>query len=488
MAFGITPHFTQKINITDSTEARNLVAAIQTAEQLEWKISYISKSGFIANTGFSMSSWSEQITFKVEGQDFTIKSECAGSQLFDWGKNKRNVEDFKTAFSQHYDSLSQEVVDNKYNEIVSQTTSEQDQLTLPPPTSREKVQSFFSLFIPVEGYFITPILINLNILIFVAMIISGVHFMEPTLESLLLWGGNFRPSTLNGEPWRVLTACFIHIGVVHLLFNMYALVYIGLLLEPRLGKTRFLAAYLLAGIAGSVASVAWNELTVSAGASGAIFGMYGVFLAMLTTNLIEKSARQTFLTSTVIFVGYNLLGGLRGGIDNAAHIGGLISGLLIGYAFYPSLSKPQSVNLKYLSISVMTFLIFGGSAFVFANTSSAVGEYQKAMERFTELEAKALTVYNLPEETTSLTLLAEIDRGKAFWKDCVAEVEASNKLDIPSSLLDKNKLLLEYCNLRIQSYDLLYKSIQENTNSYDSQLQELYGQIEKKLEELGAAS
>jgi rhomboid protease GluP len=110
------------------------------------------------------------------------------------------------------------------------------------------------------------------------------------------------------------------------------LLYIGLLLEPYLGKTRFLTAYLISGIAASMTSLWWNDLTISAGASGAIFGMYGVFLALLSTNLLDKSVKKVLFTSIAVFAGYNILNGLKSnsGIDNAAHIGGLISGLIIG--------------------------------------------------------------------------------------------------------------------------------------------------------------
>ena len=123
----------------------------------------------------------------------------------------------------------------------------------------------------------------------------------------------------------MITNCFLHIGILHLAFKMYALIFIGVLLEPYLGKLRFAVAYLLTGVFASVASLYWHDHTVSAGASGAIFGMYGVFLAMLTTNLIPKSVRKGLLASIGLFVAYNLLYGLKGwGIDaNAAHIGGL---------------------------------------------------------------------------------------------------------------------------------------------------------------------
>src|SRR5690606_29451613 len=118
------------------------------------------------------------------------------------------------------------------------------ELTEAPPTFKEKTSSLLSIFIPNESHFFTPILIYANLLIFILMTVSGVHFLEPNNESLLNWGANYKPFTLDGQWWRLLSSCFIHIGVFHLAMNMYALIYIGLLLEPHLGKTRFLMAYL----------------------------------------------------------------------------------------------------------------------------------------------------------------------------------------------------------------------------------------------------
>ncbi len=169
------------------------------------------------------------------------------------------------------------------------------------------------------------------------MAVTGVSVVQPDSGSLLFWGANYGPLTLSGEWWRLLSACFLHIGVVHLLMNMYAFLLIGAQLEPRLGSLRFSVAYFLTGIIASGISLWWHGHTISAGASGAIFGMYGVFLAMLTTDLVEKRSRKQLFASILFFVVYNLLGGLKEGVDNAAHLGGLVAGLVIGYCYVPKL-------------------------------------------------------------------------------------------------------------------------------------------------------
>jgi rhomboid protease GluP len=202
-----------------------------------------------------------------------------------------------------------------------------------------EINEYISFFIPKDDYFITPIIMNLNILVFILMVFSGLGFISFNGIDLLSWGANFRPMSSNGEWWRLVTSTFLHGGIMHLVANMSGLVFVGIILEPRLGRTYFAIIYIITGVLSSVASLMWHDATVSVGASGAIFGLYGVFLALLLTKVFPKEFNRAFLTSTIFFIGFNLLMGLSGGIDNAAHIGGLISGLLIGFVIYPQLKQ-----------------------------------------------------------------------------------------------------------------------------------------------------
>jgi rhomboid protease GluP len=261
--------------------------------------------------------------------------------------------------------------------------------------------------------------------------------------------------------------------------------YIGMQLEPLLGKRRFLAAYILTGIAGSANSLYWHEFTVSAGASGAIFGMYGVFLAMLTTNLIEKAARQTMLTSIAIFVGYNLLNGIRGGIDNAAHIGGLISGVVIGYTFYPSLVKPYRETLRYVTLTVITAAVFSYAFVIYHNTPNDIGMYEKKMNEFVSIESMALEFYNKDLSSPKEELLKEIkDHGIHYWKEGIKIIAEADTLRIPEVLHEKNQKLLQYCALRIKSYELIYKAIAENTETYKIEIENYDKKIEAIVKDL----
>ena len=125
----------------------------------------------------------------------------------------------------------------------------------------------------------TPIIIGINVLVFVLMVMRGASFFEPDAGSVLTWGADFWPMTTGGEWWRLLTSTFLHFGVIHLAFNMWALVNAGPLTERLYGRGFFAATYLTGGLFASLASMWLNHTHVSAGASGAIFAVYGMLLA-----------------------------------------------------------------------------------------------------------------------------------------------------------------------------------------------------------------
>ncbi len=488
MAFGLPPKFVQDFNFGNSDKEHFLVIAIETAFRLGWGVDFVSENGFIAYTKISWSSWGEEITVKISNGTVNIKSECIGSQIIDMDKNKKNVNMLITTIERLQLVFTQEEIETKLTELRQvYVPKEEDILSKPPATVKEKITDFFSFFKPEKEYFISPILININILVFIVMLISGVHFLLPENQDLISWGANFRPLTLEGQWWRLFTSCFVHIGVVHLLLNMYALLYAGLLLESYLGRTRFLAAYLISGIAASVTSLWWHDLTISAGASGAIFGMYGVLLALLTTDLPDKSFRTSQLISIAVFVGYNILYGLRFniGIDNAAHIGGLLSGLVVGYAFVPSLKNYNHSALKFSTIAVLTVVLLISSFFVYTTLPNDIVEYDEKMNEFISMETMALEIYTLPEGTSNEKVLYELkNKGIFYWNESIKLIESCKYLNLPLSIRERNNKLKEYCELRIKVYELIYKAIEENTEQYQSEIDEYNQKVEAVIAEL----
>jgi rhomboid protease GluP len=231
--------------------------------------------------------------------------------------------------------------------------------------------------------FITYSLIAINVVVFLLMVISGVNPTTPTAYDVLNWGGNFLPLTVSGDWWRLISCVFVHIGIIHLLFNMYALYMAGVYLEPMLGKLKFISAYICTGIIASVASLIWHDQPVpSAGASGAIFGMYGVFLALLLTKLIPKKIRIALLQNIGVFVVFNIVYGTQSsGIDNAAHIGGLISGMIIGFVYYFSLKKEEGRKNIFLPIAIMLITIAFAWFYIDSNKSSVTFEERENIQK-----------------------------------------------------------------------------------------------------------
>ncbi|TGE22431.1 rhomboid family intramembrane serine protease [Hymenobacter aquaticus] len=198
---------------------------------------------------------------------------------------------------------------------------------------------------PSAGNVITPLLLLLNALVFGLMVAGGANVFQPQAAILIAWGSNFSPLTLHGQPWRLLTSCFLHGGLAHLLLNSLALLFLGRITESLVGPGRLLLFYLLSGVGGSLTSVWWHTRGInSVGASGAIFGLYGLLLALAVTGAVPQSRQQRYglLWLVLLLVPSQLEAGLLGSTttDNAAHLGGLLTGSLLGLAY--ALFKPRA--------------------------------------------------------------------------------------------------------------------------------------------------
>ncbi|TDG35809.1 rhomboid family intramembrane serine protease [Pedobacter changchengzhani] len=199
---------------------------------------------------------------------------------------------------------------------------------------QDDLVDMLNYLVPKGDHFATSIILDLNILVFLLMVFSGIHIISPNGMELLQWGANRRFETTGGEWWRLFTSMFLHGGIMHLILNISGLVIAAIFVEPLIGRKKYFILYILSGLCGSLASIWWYPNTISVGASGAIFGLYGAILGLLLTKAFPEGGKKGILIMIGIYVGINLLWGLTGGIDNAAHIGGLLSGALIGIILY----------------------------------------------------------------------------------------------------------------------------------------------------------
>ena len=211
---------------------------------------------------------------------------------------------------------------------------------------------------------LTQVIFGANVMVFIAMVLASGPSLDFTGQVLVHFGANFGPFTLSGQWWRLLTYMFLHGSLMHIGFNMWCLWDLGALCESLYGRWTFAAIYLITGIAAGMASVAWNPGVLSVGASGAIFGLAGALIASfyLGEFSLPRVAISGTLRSLLFFVGFNVLfGSLVPGIDNGAHGGGLVSGLIVG-ALIARLAPEHDRPLRRLGVLLFMVLIVGGSA------------------------------------------------------------------------------------------------------------------------------
>jgi rhomboid protease GluP len=202
---------------------------------------------------------------------------------------------------------------------------------------------------------VTLTLIAINLIVFMVMVVRGVSLVAPTAKEILPWGANYGPLTTSGQWWRLLTACFLHFGIIHIAFNMFILFQVGLFTERLFGSVRFLLLYLIAGIGGNIVGLFFHPLTVGAGASGAIFGVYGGLLAFLLIErgVVPRENALKIATSAGIFLLYNLIYGLtKPETDIEAHVGGLLTGFAAGCFLAQRLSPARQLQKSVRTLSV----------------------------------------------------------------------------------------------------------------------------------------
>ncbi len=221
----------------------------------------------------------------------------------------------------------------------------------------------------------TYLLLAINIAVYLWMVTHGVSPKDPTENDLLHYGANVTWLVLHGQWYRLLTATFVHVGLIHLLTNMWCLWNLGMLGEPLVGPYGMLAVYLLTGIAGNLLSMASNVvftlrmhdpsylMQIGAGASGAVFGIAGILIVLLSNRRLpfpweelrrlRSSVIKFALINLVIGLGTLFVNvGIR--IDNMAHIGGFLSGLALGVPLVPRMTAGRE---RYLGRQKVAFAV-----------------------------------------------------------------------------------------------------------------------------------
>jgi membrane associated rhomboid family serine protease len=233
----------------------------------------------------------------------------------------------------------------------------------------------------------TYLLVGINCAVFLGMVARGSSIWMPTLDQLMKWGAD-RPNNvlINGEWWRIVTAMFVHVGIIHLATNMWCLWNLGLLAEPLMGSFGLFAVYILTGAAGNLLSTFYNWVRpihdatgapfyqAGAGASGAVFGIAAALIVLLKSRRlpIPLSELRRLRKSVIYFAAINLIIGFSVNfgsgftgveIDNSAHVGGFLCGLAFAAPMVPRIGSARTdfqTRLRLaVALIVFALVLFG---------------------------------------------------------------------------------------------------------------------------------
>lgn len=440
-------------------------------EMLDWEISQVSERGITAFTPFSLRSWNEQVTMLIpDDYEALYASVSTGAQVLDFGRNRQNIHRLLDAISFIATATSAEQLDAEYE-------ARKDAL-IPDGSfhlvrKQRVITGFLHAFKPVEGYFITPILISLNVFVYfmtaLVMVFGNGSWWAIDPGVLSTAGANYKALTLFGQPWRLITAEFLHADVIHLFTNMYGIMILGLYLEPMLGKWRFLAVYLFAALGASIGTVYWSDLNSSVGASGALFGLIGFILVLLFHRFIEQHERRSLLISIGIYVLISfssLFYSQR--VDHACHIGGMLTGMLMAQLLYPSLKRPgDRVTAKRttaLAAGVTVTLLLT----IFLLLPRDVNTYFSKLERMEYNYALAQGAYNVRSEEARMKWLRHF--GIYYMDENLRIMDEVDKLSLSRDSREKNKMLRKMYRLQKNVFAYSYRSLREGHNKYDRQI------------------
>jgi len=310
---------------------------------------------------------------------------------------------------------------------------------------------------------------------FFVTFINGVSPISPTVADLVRWGGMSAQHIIEGQTWRLLSGAFVHVGIIHLFFNMWCLRNLGQIVERMFGGAAFLFIYLVAALGGNLCGLWWHPLIVSAGASGAVFGLIGAMLGFILVRRGEIKAGifSRLLKSGLTFVGYNVIFGLMvPNIDNAAHLGGLATGFLAGACLSRPLfaDPPRRPPWQYgLALLLCAAIVAASAARIVSLRSPAsvamaplrIHEYsvdlhsvaQHSEQKWQQAEATHRNGFMTGAEAAALILREIVPDWQNLRRDYAPLAAVRSKKGCPADLAKELGILDEYVETQLALWD-----------------------------------
>mgnify|MGYP002631635981 CR=1 FL=1 len=327
---------------------------------------------------------------------------------------------------------------------------------------------------------VTWLLITANVVMFCVMVANGVSFTSPGPATLFEWGANFPPATANGQWWRLLTCMFLHFGFAHLAVNMMGLWYLGRTVEKLVGKAGFAITYIVSGIAGEFATLAWSPIGMSAGASAALFGTAGTLIGfvLLRRDLLQNVAMKQLLKNlTMALIADFTVGPIVFRMNNAAHATGLFCGFVCGLILSQHLSPAMIPRRKIRNLTtvVVAMIVLPVIAMTLPEALPNVpGELQQR----NAVQRKAYGTIDSLAELSKTGQLNDAEYAKRIEEDVLPMwIESKSRIErlLNVEYADRNYIqrVVRYMQCRQESWQLLAQGLREQNEGKIEQSEKL---------------
>ncbi len=340
---------------------------------------------------------------------------------------------------------------------------------------------------------VTPTVVACCVAFFVYMVTQGVSVLSPSAQQIIDFGGNVAITTSRGDWWRLFSAMFLHIGIIHLAFNMWVLWDVGRHVERMLGSTGFVLTYVTAGLVGGFASSFAHPDVVSAGASGAVFGVFGALVGFwlrqrpsLTGAELKKASKGVGM-----LIVYNVIFGFSvEGIDNAAHLGGLVGGFVCGVLQSAPL-HPASRGTRWKRNIPVAIILCGLVLWAVFGFKNLGVDYAKEMAVHAALEksvlAKVDAVDNRTFENSPQALAVDFTNNVIRpWQQEIRRLESMHPA---KRLQPTHKAIIDYSRLELKLFETIRDAAAsgkswEQLQGEISHLNSLFDAAQTKLDSL----
>lgn len=304
---------------------------------------------------------------------------------------------------------------------------------------------------------ITWVFVGINMALFASIAAGGTSLIHPSIG----WGALSMQQLNDGEYWRLITHLFVHCNATHLLTNICGLILVGRLLEPVMGSIRFALCFILSGVFASFVSLWWDQgiPIYYVGSSGAIFGMVGVLVALLSSNVFaKKPPRQQFI-GIAVYLGYNLF---LAPSSYAAHIGGFLVGIVLGYVHCLSYQYKRLYFSYHALILIVVPMLVSDLLKGYSKTDE--GCFQRIYGEYCILEDEVFGLERELLEGIESNNWEPIDRKMTEnYREMGLKLDSIEKLDVDPIKAEIKDHLVAMGRLRARRHAIISKRLQQGS-------------------------